>query len=99
MTEQKLYTPSLEQARFLYSHAYAWRSADGEGETDLSADRKVMQGEFDRLIAAVRAEAVAELQARIDAVEDFVTRHYLDTAMGGNVLALLSAPAENAGEA
>ncbi|GAA4774420.1 hypothetical protein [Microbacterium gilvum] len=57
------YTPSLDRVRDLYSWAYAWRTEDAEGETDLSGLRASQRAEFDRMIAAHDAALEAKVRA------------------------------------
>ena len=70
--------PSIERVADLYSWAYAWRSQDGDDDTDLSALRKRNRAEFDRALEAevVRrvAEAKAEAEVEIDRVKTWGQR-------------------------
>jgi hypothetical protein len=65
MTEQPL---SDERVRDLFAWAYAWRSADGDGETDLSGVRARNRAEFDRWFAPYReqAERIDKVLALLD---------------------------------
>ena len=55
--------PSIERVADLYSWAYAWRSRDGDDDTDLSALRKRNRAEFDRALEAEVVRRVAEAKA------------------------------------
>lgn len=59
------YTPSFDRVRDLYSWAYAWRTEDGEDDTDLSGLRKSNRAEFDRAVAEHDAEVLEVLANRL----------------------------------
>jgi len=54
------YTPSFARVRDLYSWAYAWRTKDSEGETDLSGLRESNRAEFDRAMQTHDREVAAK---------------------------------------
>ena len=63
MSDELRDEPSIERVADLYSWAYAWRSRDGDDDTDLSALRKRNRAEFDRALDAEVARRVAEAKA------------------------------------
>jgi len=65
--------PSIERVADLYSWAYAWRSQDGDDDTDLSALRKRNRAEFERALEVEIARRVAEAKAEaLNEVADFL---------------------------
>ena len=52
--------PSIERVADLYSWAYAWRSRDGDDDTDLSSVRKRNRAEFERALEVEVARRVAD---------------------------------------
>ena len=62
------YTVSTKHICNLYTIAYAWRSEDPQGGTDLSGLRDSNAAEFERWLAAHDAEVAATEQARIATV-------------------------------
>ena len=60
MSDELRDEPSIERVADLYSWAYAWRSRDGDDDTDLSALRKRNRAEFERALEVEIARRVAE---------------------------------------
>jgi hypothetical protein len=65
-------TPTTDRIRNMYSWAYAWRTADDEGETDLNSLRGTLRAEFDGWLAehdrAVLSEAADALDRQLDRI-------------------------------
>jgi hypothetical protein len=63
---------STQRVRDLYSWAYAWRTKDGEDDTDLSSVRAANRAEFDAWLTAHDADLVAEVLMLRDRIETLV---------------------------
>jgi hypothetical protein len=68
------YTPSFGRVRDVYSWAYAWRTRENEGETDLTGLRESNRAEFDRAMQAHDREVAAKaLRDFADTIEPITT--------------------------